>query len=102
MTDSSAAQGRRGPVTMATAAKFEANGQYALAEIARKYAVDRPHAGTAEKVAAVLLFSLAALALGFGIGTWIASPSSQGVGFVVMLVVASALAGAGIGVWRDR
>jgi hypothetical protein len=27
---------------MATAAKFEANGQYGLAEIARKYAVDRP------------------------------------------------------------
>lgn len=31
-----------GPVTMAMADDFEKRGQYELAEIARKYAVDRP------------------------------------------------------------
>lgn len=35
-------QRRRGPLTMATAAWFEEKGLYELAEIARKYAIDRP------------------------------------------------------------
>ena len=36
------AQTERGPVTMAMADQLEAAGSFATAEIARKYAIDRP------------------------------------------------------------